>query len=185
MNRPAALNRTLLALIGLLLLAAGGFAVATHFGRLHLLDPGAPLVPGAAPPPTWVFWVAIAVAVVLGLLCLRWLAAQAFRRPKSVAWRHERETGATVLGSSTAAAPVAADVEDYDGVRAASAWLSGAREAPELFLLVTTDRDADATAIRQHITEHAVPRLKQALEVEELPVRLEIRLTAKSGARAR
>ncbi|UOX87442.1 alkaline shock response membrane anchor protein AmaP [Amycolatopsis sp. FBCC-B4732] len=185
MNRPAALNRTLLALIGLVLLAAGGFAVATYFGRLHLLDPAAPLVPGAAPPPTWVFWVAIGVAVLLGLLCLRWLAAQAFRRPKSVAWRSETETGALVLDSGTAAGPVAADVEEYDGVRAASAWLSGPRDAPELALVVTTDRDADATAIRERITDHAVPRLKQALEVEDLPVRLEIRLTAKSGARAR
>ncbi|WP_370969578.1 alkaline shock response membrane anchor protein AmaP [Amycolatopsis sp. cg9] len=185
MNRPAGLNRTLLGLIGLLLLAGGGFAVATHFGRLRLLDPAAPLVPGAAAPPTWVFWVAIAVATVLGLLCLRWLAAQAFRRPKTVAWRDERDTGVTVLESSAAAAPLAADVEGYDGVRSASAWLSGPRDAPDLFLVVTTDRDADATAIRQRITDHAVPRLKQALEVEDLPVRLEIRLTAKSGVRAR
>jgi hypothetical protein len=185
MNRPAALNRTLLALIGLLLLAAGGFALATHFGRLRVLDPAAPLVPGDAPPPAWVFRVAIAVAVLLGLLCLRWLAAQAFRRPKAVAWRTDDTSGATVLDSATAAAPFAADVESYEGVRAASAWLSGPREAPELLLIVTTDRDTDAAAVRDQVAGHAVPRLKQALEVDDLPVRLEIRLTAKSGVRAR
>ncbi|MFJ1766103.1 alkaline shock response membrane anchor protein AmaP [Amycolatopsis sp. NPDC088138] len=185
MNRPAALNRTLLALIGLVLLAAGGFALATHFGRLHVLDPASALVPGSTAPPTWVFYVAIAVAVVLGLLCLRWLAAQAFRRPKTVAWRAEEADGATELDSATAAAPVAADVEGYDGVRSASAWLTGPRDLPELFLIVTTEADADAGAIRTRIAEHAVPRLRQALEVDELPVRLEVRLTAKSGARAR
>jgi hypothetical protein len=185
MNRPAALNRTLLALIGLVLLAAGGFALATHFGQLHVLAPASSLVPGSAPPPTWVFWVAIAVAVLLGLLCLRWLAAQAFRRPKTVGWRAEEADGDTVLDSATAAAPVAADVEGYDGVRSASAWLSGPRELPELFLIVTIDAEADAGAIRARIAEHAVPRLRQALEVDELPVRLEVRLTAKSGARAR
>lgn len=185
MNRPAALNRTLLALIGLVLLAAGGFALATHFGRLHVLDPASALVPGSTAPPTWVFYAAIAVAVVLGLLCLRWLTAQAFRRPKTVAWRTEEAEGATTLDSSTAAAPVAADVEGYDGVRSASAWLTGPREAPALFLIVTTDAEADAGAIRARITEHAVPRLRQALEVDALPVRLEVRLTAKSGARAR
>ncbi|EOD59783.1 alkaline shock response membrane anchor protein AmaP [Amycolatopsis vancoresmycina] len=185
MNRPAALNRTLLALIGLVLLAAGGFAVATHFGELRLLDPSAPLVPGTAPPPTWVFYLVIAGAVGLGLLCLRWLAAQAFRRPKATTWRTTGDAGATVLGSATAAAPVAADVETYPGVLAASAWLSGPRDAPALDLVVTTGRDADPAALRQRVAEHAVPRLRQALEVGDLPVRLEIRLTAKTGSRAR
>jgi hypothetical protein len=80
---------------------------------------------------------------------------------------------------------VAADVEGYDGVRSASAWLSGPREAPALTLVVTTDRDTDVTTLRKHIAEHAVPRLKQALEAGDLPVGLEIRLTAKSGVRAR
>lgn len=185
MNRPAALNRTLLALLGLVLLAAGGFALATHFGRLHVLAPESSLVPGSAAPPTWVFWVAIAVAAGLGVLCLRWLAAQAFRRPKTVAWRAEEADGTTTLDSSTAAGPVAADIEGYDGVRSASAWLTGPREGPELFLIVTTDQDADAGAIRERVAEHALPRLRQALEVDALPVRLEVRLTAKSGARAR
>ncbi|WP_328447108.1 MULTISPECIES: alkaline shock response membrane anchor protein AmaP [unclassified Amycolatopsis] len=185
MNRPAALNRVLLALIGLVLLAAGGFALATHFGRLRVLDPASSLVPGSTAPPTWVFYAAIAVAVVLGLLCLRWLAAQAFRRPKTVSWRAEDVDGDTVLDSATAAAPVAADVEGYDGVRSASAWLTGPRDAPALSLVVTTDQDADAGAIRERIAGHALPRLRQALEVDALPVRLEVRLTAKSGARAR
>ncbi|MEV6830587.1 alkaline shock response membrane anchor protein AmaP [Amycolatopsis sp. NPDC051102] len=185
MNRPAVLNRVLLALIGLALVAAGGFAVATHFGELRLLDPAAPLVPGTAPPPTWVCYLAIAVAVLVGLLCLRWLAAQVFRRPKPTTWRTSGDTGVTVLPSAAAAAPVAADVETYAGVRSASARLSGPRDAPALDLVVTTDRDADPVALRQRIAEHAVPRLRQALDVGRLPVRLEIRLTAKSGVRAR
>jgi hypothetical protein len=28
-------------------------AVAAHFGRLRVVDPAAPLVPGTEPPPTW------------------------------------------------------------------------------------------------------------------------------------
>ncbi|SFW70882.1 hypothetical protein [Amycolatopsis australiensis] len=68
LNRPARLNRTLLGLLGVSLLAAGGFALATHFRRLAVADPAAPLVPGTAAPPTWVWYVTAAVAVVLGLL---------------------------------------------------------------------------------------------------------------------
>ncbi|WP_103354030.1 alkaline shock response membrane anchor protein AmaP [Amycolatopsis sp. CA-128772] len=182
MNRPAALNRSLLALIGLILLAAGGFAVATNLGKLRLFDPSTPLVPGTAPPPTWVFYLAIATAVILGLLCLRWLAAQAFRRPKPTTWRTSGDAGVTLLNSATAAAPVAADVETYPGVHTASAWLSGSRDTPALTLVVTTSQP---DGLRRRIAEHALPRLRQALEVDDLPVRLEIRLTAKSGVRVR
>ncbi|MFE0020589.1 alkaline shock response membrane anchor protein AmaP [Amycolatopsis sp. NPDC059021] len=186
-NRPAGLNRTVLALTGLVLLAGGGFAVATYFGWLRVLDPASPLVPGTAAPPVWVFWVTVAVAVVVGLLCLRWLAAQAFRTPKSVGWRLEEspEDGTTTMDSSAANAPVATDIEGYEGVKSASAWVSGSRDEPELYLLVTAEQDVDITALRHRIASHAVARLRQALEVETLPVRLELRFTTKTtSARA-
>ena len=81
LNRPARLNRTLLAVAGLLLLAAGAFAITTAYGWLPLLDRDRPLVPGTQLPPTWVLFVVVVGAVVLGLLVLRWLGAQALRRP--------------------------------------------------------------------------------------------------------
>ncbi|MCR6483208.1 hypothetical protein M8542_10305 [Amycolatopsis sp. OK19-0408] len=64
-NRPARLNRFLLGLFGLALLAAGAFAVATHFGLLRLVDPDAPLVPGTDLPPTWVRYAAAPTLVLV------------------------------------------------------------------------------------------------------------------------
>ncbi|MGN2641730.1 alkaline shock response membrane anchor protein AmaP [Nocardia takedensis] len=176
-NRPAALNRTLLGLLGVLLLAAGGFLVAAHYGRLRDIDAGAPLVPGTAAPPTWVFWAVLAGAVILGLLSLRWLAAQLFRLPRPVTWRTRpaESAGTTVLASATAAAPVAADIETYDGVRSATAWLGGERSAPELHLIVTAEPAADVAELRRRILAHAVARLREALEVEVIPVSMELR----------
>ncbi|MGI5220746.1 alkaline shock response membrane anchor protein AmaP [Nocardia sp. CA-290969] len=185
-NRPARLNRTLLALLGAALVAAGALALAAWAGWLGRVDPGTPLVPGTAAPPTWVFWVVITGAAILGLLCLRWLLAQFFRMPKPEAWRMETEgsAGRTVLSSRTAASALTADIESFGEVRAAEAWLAGPRATPELHLVVTAEPDADIARLRARIHDEAVPRLCRALEIGELPVRLELGF-ADAGQRGR
>lgn len=185
-DRPARLNRTLLAVLGAALMAAGGLAVAAHFDRLPWVDADSTLVPGTAAPPNWVLWAVTVGAVVLGLLCLRWLLAQVFRMPKPRWWRMEAEgsAGKTTLSSATAASPVAADIEAMPEVRAAAAWLSGPLTAPELDLRVTVESDADIGGLRRRILDEAVARLRRALEVDEIAVRLELRI-ADAGRRAR
>ncbi|WP_040837186.1 hypothetical protein [Nocardia brevicatena] len=185
-DRPARLNRALLAVLGVALMAAGGLAVAAHFDRLPWVDADSTLVPGTAAPPDWVLWVVVAGAVVLGLLCLRWLLAQVFRMPKPQWWRMETEgsAGKTMLSSATAASPVVADIEAMPEIRAAAAWLSGPLTAPELDLRVTVESDADIGELRRRILDEAVARLRCALEVDEIAVRLELRI-ADAGRRAR
>ncbi|HEY0807423.1 MAG TPA: alkaline shock response membrane anchor protein AmaP, partial [Pseudonocardiaceae bacterium] len=90
-NRPARLNRGLLVLIALVLIATGTFTLATGLGVLNVLHPAAALVPTGAPAPPWVPYAATALAILLGLLCLRWLTAQAMRRPKTGTWRWARD----------------------------------------------------------------------------------------------
>lgn len=107
LNRPARLNRTLLAVIGVLLLASSSFALAAHFGQLTFLDSDATLTPATAEPPTWALWIAAAIAIVLGLLILRWIVAQLTRRPKTHTWHLEQNPGrgSTELAANTATAP--------------------------------------------------------------------------------
>ncbi|GAB2685653.1 alkaline shock response membrane anchor protein AmaP [Nocardia thraciensis] len=187
-NRPARLNRTVLAALGLALAVAGGCAIAAWSGRLRWADPNAALVPGTAAPPDWVL-VAIAVgAVLIGLAALRWLAAQATRLPRRTSWRIGAPgvAGVTVLDSRTAAAPLVTDIESYPQVRSATARLSGPSGAPELHLVVTAEPDADLTALRRRVLGHAVARLRAALEVDIIPVTMEWRLADRGRlARAR
>lgn len=185
-NRPARLNRFLLGLIGLVLILAGAYAIAAFAGELNWVDRDAPLVPGTAEPSPWVFVAVIAGAVVVALAALRWMAAQFVRMPSRMRWHIGTvgSSGETLLDSNVAAAPVVADVESYDGVRSAQARLSGRGRAPELHLLVTAVPDADLTALRRRILADAVRRLREALQVDAVPVSLELRL-ADRGRTAR
>jgi hypothetical protein len=185
-NRPARLNRAMLALSGVLLLAAGAFALANYFGFLRVRNPGAPLVPGTERPPTWVFYVVAAGAVLLGLLALRWLVAQATRRPKTSTWElHQRpDQGTTRLDADIATRPLIDEIEAIPGVDWASGSLSGHRQDAVLYLVVGAERGADLAEIRQRIERDAVPRLRQALDLDTLPSEVEFRLTNRTSARA-
>ena len=176
-NRPARLNRTLLALFGLMLLAAGAFLLTTAFGVLPLLRPDAL----SSPPnssPGWAPWVGVAAAVIVGLLCLSWLLAQALRRPKTGTWTltDNPRQGTTKIAAHTAAAPLVAEIETYPGVHKASARLSGSHSQPVVHLVVATEDRADISGLRDRIDTQALPRLRQALDLDTLPANLLLRL---------
>jgi len=174
-------NRFLLGLLGLVLLIAGGAAVALHLGVVPWIGRDAALVPGTASPPTWVFVVTAAVAVVIALLCLRWLIAQVPRR-KAASWRWADEAGVTRISSSTAAAPFAEEVAAYPGVRKVEAELTGPRTAPNLALVVRAHGDADLRGIRRRIDDEGLPRLREALETPDLRATVEFRMAASKAA---
>ncbi|AYF76674.1 alkaline shock response membrane anchor protein AmaP [Nocardia yunnanensis] len=178
LNRPARLNRALLALAGLTLLAAGGYALAAYGDKLPWVDSGDRLTPGTAAPPSWVLALIAIAAVVIGLGCLRWVAAQLRRVPKAVPWELSgpEAAGRTTLSSAVAARAVAADIEGYPEVGSVSAVLSGPGRAPELHVIVTASAGADLTDLRRRILGEAVPRLRSALAVGVIPVTMEFRL---------
>jgi hypothetical protein len=181
-NRPARLNRSLLALLGLVLTAAGGFVLALGFGLLGdvlpSLAPTAPVITPRTGVQPWVPYLAVAATVVVGLLCLRWLVAQALRRPKTGTWRLHRDQarGLTRIDADVAADALAADVETYPGVKQATANLAGTKHQPTLHLVVTTEQNTPISPLRARIAEHALPRLRQALELDDLPGDLLLRI---------
>ncbi|MEU7477812.1 alkaline shock response membrane anchor protein AmaP [Lentzea sp. NPDC042327] len=178
------MNRVLLFLCGLVLLAAGGAAGAAHFGRFPGLSAQAPLVPGTQLPPPWVLVVVAAVAVVLGLLCARWLVAQVPRTPATT-WRWSGDDGSTRMSTGVAVAPLTEEISGYPGVRKVEAALTGPHTAPRLALVVRAHADADLREIRRRIDSEGVPRLREALESPGLTATVEFRLAGSSAAAAR
>lgn len=189
-NRPARLNRTILAILGVLTLAAGAFVLLAGTGSLRALlpiPPGAPLIATDAPPQPWVPWAVAAVAILVALLSLRWLIAQTIRRPRHSDWQltSDTSTGTTRIDSAAAAGPIGEEIADYPGVHSATARLTGPRLQPQLSLLVTTYDRADITDLRRRIDTEAIPRLTQALNLPALTADLLLRLDTSSGIRAR
>lgn len=190
-NSPARLNRCLLALIGVILLAAGVFGLLFGLGLLRSqlpeLDPTAPLIPPDAQVHSWAPYAATAVAVIIGLLSLRWLVAQAPRRPTAGAWELHRDSGrgTTFIDAEVVAAGIAADIESYSGVHKVSASLTGTRAHPALRLEVTTEENTSIAALRHRVASHALPRLCEALEVTSVPADLLLRIDAASPSASR
>lgn len=184
-NRPARLNRTLLLLVAIILLAAAAFTLLTGLGVLTLLPRDETLTPSSLSPPTWVAYLTLVVAVVVGLLALRWLLAQTQRRARTGTWRLENNpaTGTTRLDAQTAVDPLVDEVETYPGVHRASARLAGTPSRPTLYLTIGTEDAADITEVRRRVDTDAVPRLCQALDLAELPTELLFRLDDARSAR--
>jgi hypothetical protein len=174
----------LLATIGVLLLAGGAFALLTGLGVLRPLPRTDPLVSSGLHPLSWTPYAAAAVAVIIGLLCLRWLAAQVARRPRTSVWRLENDPdrGSTRLAADAATEPLVTDIEGYQDVTAVAAALTGDRTTPVLHLTVAADPDTDLAALRRRIVDHAIARLCEALELTDVDTRIQFQLT---GARVR
>lgn len=179
-NRPARLNRGLLILIALVLIAAAGFTLGTGLGVLHVRRPASALVSTTAPAQPWVPYAVTVLAILLGLLCLRWLTAQTMRRPKTGTWRwaSDPDRGVTHLAADTATVPLLIDLQAYPGVTTAAAWLAGNHQSPRLYLSITAEPDADLTALRHQIAEHALTRFRNALELGNLPTTIQFHLAA-------
>jgi len=188
-NRPAGLNRGLLTAIGILLLLGGGYVVARGLGLLTPVggptqDSGSPLLPAGTTLQPWVPYAVIAAAVVIGLLCLRWLVAQTGRRASSQTWRMSagEDRGTTRLDTSSAASAFADEIETYSGVSSASAVITGGRAQPELHLTLSVEEHASVNELRDRVDTDALPRLRQALELDELPTEILVRLGAKRAS---
>ncbi|WP_103342323.1 alkaline shock response membrane anchor protein AmaP [Amycolatopsis sp. CA-126428] len=186
-NRPARLNRTLLILFGSALLATGTFTLLTHFARLKVLKPDSALLPQTGDLPTWSLYATAAAAVLAGLLALRWLLAQLTRKPKTHTWRFEDTParGRTELAASTAITPFIDEVNRYAGVDNARATLAGTRDNPAVALVINAEQDGEPAAIRRQLDTAGLPRLRLALGLRVLPVTVEFRFSAKTGARVR
>lgn len=171
-------NRALLVLGGLVLLLAG---LATLGLGTGLLNPPARHEPvlnevadGWFDDHSWVWWPIAAGGVLVALLCLWWLLAQARSNRVSTLRIGERtEQGRTTVAASALTDAVETEVESYRGVDRARAHLSGTATAPTLTLAVTLDGRVDVPRVQEEVVEEALAHARAALAVETLPTRLE------------
>jgi hypothetical protein len=182
MGAPAdRLNRVVVALLGLLLLAAGVATLVRSFGGLGHRLAHEPLLTRAdsrfAHRNAGWFWPGVAVvALLVALLALRWLLAQ-LRSDRVARVELERDVrrGRTTLHAPAVTAAVCEEIESYRGVRSARARLLHDPTRPDLVLTIELDERADIGETRRRIETDAVAHTRQALGLADLPTRVVLR----------
>ncbi|WP_411103028.1 alkaline shock response membrane anchor protein AmaP [Streptomyces sp. cmx-4-9] len=198
--RKSAINRILLALVGIVLMGAGLLMLAGGFDvyrEWRLAPPsGWPLTRGeavllsAADRDRWTregwWWpVVIAALAVVLLLALWWLLAQLHRsRPGPVPLRGEPGVAGAELRESALSEALAADVRRQPGVAGAQARLVGTRRHPTADLDVTLSPDGEPQAVMRTLCEGPLARARQSTGWADLPARARLRVTPHKPHRA-
>lgn len=184
MRRHAARgNRTGLGLLGLGLLLAGAAITTVSLGLFGSDNAAQPIYPLPARryihQHSWIWSVVAAVAIIIGLLCLRWLLVQPRRdtlRRVRIDSDRIREPGAgrTLVLSGAVADVVEDELAAKSGVRRVSAALSGSPDQPEIWITLVADPGADVAQVRDHLLEKSLPSIRSALGQPELTAYLGI-----------
>ncbi|NYH53856.1 MULTISPECIES: alkaline shock response membrane anchor protein AmaP [Nocardiopsis] len=180
-RRSARGNRWGLAVVGVVLLAAGLASLAAGLGLFGrgladsaLLGPPVREVLGQQ----WVPYVVVAAAVVAAFLALRWLMAQGFNDTVGRLVLERGDEGRVEMSESVARGALEEEVADYPGVRRVHARLTESTDAPHLRLALTLDADADVAGVWRRVRSEALANLRRALDLEQVPTVVRMSMTA-------
>ncbi|RBY80362.1 alkaline shock response membrane anchor protein AmaP [Blastococcus sp. TF02-09] len=185
-SRVNGVNRTVLTLLGLLLLAAGGLGLAYSFGAFGQGE--RPLVPqelrDVASDQPWFWWAVAGVCLLIALLALRWLLAQlATDRVGRLDLTTDDRDGVTSVRGGALTEAVQSETEKLRGVVSASAHLLD-RRGRRLVLDVDLAEYADIAEVRSAVEDRVVAHTRQAVDDPDLLVDVELRPSAsRSGGR--
>lgn len=170
------MNRTWLIVIGVLLLAAGIFALLVSADFLGRATDGT--IPRAGTPvltegpadllaPDWVASAVLIGGLILGILGLWWILAEIPRRRGAAGYRLQEDParGITRCDPGVLAAAVEYDVNRLPGIVRSTALLRGSAQSPDLALRVTVNERADIQESLRRIRSEVLPNLSLALEV--------------------
>jgi len=181
------LNRVLLTILGVLLVAAGVYTLLRSWGALGDSAAHDPLFTASA--RDWVqrneewFWpVAAGLSTLVGLLALRWLLAQLRTdRPGNSDLSWSTPSGRTRIQASAIADAVSGDIQTDPGVERATVRMVGDEQQPELHLYIDARDDAALAEIRDQLETRAIPNLCTALDLPEIAAHARFRLAEPSG----
>jgi hypothetical protein len=177
-------NRTVLTVIGLVLLAAGGLGLAYRFGAFG--DGEHPLLPQGmrdfAQDQPWFWWAIAGGCLLISLLALRWLLAQLHTdRVGRLDLTTDDRDGLTTLHAGALTEAVESETEQLRGVVGASAHLRD-RRGRRLVLDIDLAEYADIAEVRQSVEDRIVAHARQAIDDPDLPVDVELRPSASRSA---
>jgi hypothetical protein len=174
-------NRVMLALFGLVVLAAGAAAMAASTGAFGASFSRQALAANSVSSyfghhGGWL-WPAIAVGCLLiGLACLRWLLAllASTDRAGDIIIGDSTDEGTTVLLPAALIDALTGEISTYHGVEAAKGRVIGEGRDPEIVLAITTAPTADLPALHRRIESEALAHARLAAGHATLPIQLDL-----------
>jgi hypothetical protein len=163
------LNRVIIALVGLVLIAVGAWQANRVYPVLA--------TPELATPTATALWITAAVCLVIAVLAIAWILTRGRGQSRTLISRADA-AGSTSITARVAADLVSEDVSRIADVVSVSARAFRVRGSVTLELTVTTRRAADVRGVVDAVRV-AVERLDDVLD-ERLPVLLHMA----SGVRA-
>jgi hypothetical protein len=174
-------NRLLLAMAGLLVLAAGGAGMAASsgvfgagFARRTLLDNR---VSGYFSHHGGWLWPAIAGAcLLLALACLRWIVAllASTDRAGDITIPGDTGQGTTIVQPAAITDALTREISTYHGVETTRGRVVGDGRNPEIVLTITPVASANLHALHCRIEAEALAHARQALGKPSLPIQLDL-----------
>lgn len=183
------LNRIWLAVLGILVLAAGTALLLQSNGTLHALLKTARFWESVVTGDLHTFfaqpWVAatlLFIGVIIAVLGLLWIIAQIPRKNTAGAYRlhDDGSQGFTLCDPSVLAAAVENRINTLPGVVSSAVLLRGTARAPDLSLKVTVNDRADVQDVIQRIQTSTLPELSYALEAPLQRSQLQIDISGRS-----
>ena len=174
-------NRVVLALFGLVLVAAGGAGIAASTGVLGAALSRHRLL--ANPAGRYIghhggwLWPAVAGACLLiALACLRWLLAllTSTDRAGDITIPGDTAQGTTILQPAALTDALTREINSYHGVQAAKGRVIGDSREPRIVLVVTPAPTADLHALHHRIDTEALAHARQTLGKPALPIQVDL-----------
>lgn len=181
--RSARLDRTLLTLLALLLLAGGVVALLVGTGMLGagrarrpVLDPI--VVEFLRSYPLYARIAAIVLGVLLLVLGLWWMLRSLRPEPKPDLVLDDDAGGELTVTSAALADAIKADAMSVQGVERARARLVGNEDDPALRLTLWLQQGADLRAVWEGLDQQVLSRARHALGLSRLPTAIRLELDA-------
>jgi hypothetical protein len=174
-------NRFVLALFGLLVLAAGAAALTaslggfgTAFARRALFANHVSVYIGRH--GTWLWAAAAFICLLIALAALRWLLVLLIStdRAGDIAIPSSKDHGTTMLQPTALTGALAGEIETYHGVDAAKGRVIGDARHPQIVVAVTVRPAADLPALHRRLQAEALAHARQSLGQADLPIQLEL-----------
>lgn len=181
MSRLDRRNRIIASVVGLVLVGAGVYVLARSFGALGDDQMATPVLDGglrrAVTDNAGPFWGAVTfIALVVAWLGWRWLRLQLVPASPSIGRLRLAGSGGgqTSVEAAALADAVSRDLQSGPGVTSARVRLRGHQQVPTLDLRAEVATGTPPAAVRRHVDDFLVPRVRAALEREDIPVSLRL-----------